>query len=299
MDRLTADRVFVQVVRQGSFAAAALRMGVSAGQASKLVSRLEADLGVRLLNRTTRALALTAEGETYFTRIAAILDQLDDLDDSLRDTGRVPQGPLRLTAPLTFGTVQLMPALAEFARLHPAILLDVTFTDSRLGLAEHGFDAAIRVGEPQDSALKLHKLGVLRIQFVASADYLRARGIPRRPEDLRDHDIITDTNFPRPDEWLFGGDAPLSLALRGRLRLSNAEACVIACAAGLGVARLPDFISAPAIRDGRLVEVLRRFQPASSGIYALTPAGRHMPSRLRRLIGFLQDRWGGDHDWAN
>lgn len=299
MDRLSADRMFVQVVRQGSFAAAAQRLGVSPGQASKLVSALEGDLGVRLLNRTTRAIALTTEGETYFTRIAAILDQLDDLDGSLRDAGRAPQGTLRLTAPLTFGTVQLVPALADFAKLHPGILLDVQFTDSAMSLAEHGFDAAIRVGEPRDSALKMRKLAQIQVRFVASVAYLRARGVPRRPEDLTSHDIVTDTNFARPDDWSFRGDHPTTLHLPGRLRFSNAEACVIACAAGLGVAHIPDFVSAPAIKDGRLIEILQPYRPSTSGVYALTPAGRHMPSRLRVLIDFLLDRWGPDHDWAS
>ena len=299
MDRLSADRMFVQVVRQGSFAAAAQRLGASAGQASKLVSALESQLGVRLLNRTTRAIALTAEGETYFTRIAVILDQLDDLDDSLRDAGRAPEGTLRLTAPLTFGTVQLVPALADFAKLHPGILLDVQFTDSAMSLAEHGFDAAIRVGDPRDSALKMRKLAQIQVKHVASAAYLRARGVPRRPEDLLDHDIITDTNFARPDDWGFGGDGPAVVHLPGRLRFSNAEACVVACAAGLGVAHVPDFVSAPAIRDGRLIEILKPYRPAKFGVHAITPAGRHMPSRLRVLIQFLHDRWGMDHDWAD
>ncbi|MBC9247958.1 LysR family transcriptional regulator [Paracoccus sp. 11-3] len=298
MDRLSADRMFVQVVRQGSFAAAAQQLGVSSGQASKLVSALESDLGVRLLNRTTRATALTAEGETYFTRIAAILDQLDDLDGSLRDAGRTPKGTLRLTAPLTFGTVQLVPALADFAKLHPGILLDVQFTDSAMSLAEHGFDAAIRVGEPRDSALKMRKLAQIQVRFVAAATYLRMHGVPRRPEDLARHDIITDTNFARPDDWSFGGDHP-TLHLPGRLRFSNAEACVIACAAGLGIAHIPDFVSASAINDGRLIEVLKPYRPAPSGVYAITPAGRHMPSRLRVLIDFLLARWGPDHNWAD
>lgn len=137
------------------------------------------------------------------------------------------------------------------------------------------------------------------MQFLASADYLREQGIPRRPADLQGHAIITDTNFPRPDEWIFGGDAPQTLRLRGRLRFSNAEACVIACAAGLGVTRVPDFVAAPAMRDGRLTRILRQFQPGTAGIYAITPAGRHMPSRLRVLISFLQDRWGGDHGWVD
>lgn len=300
MDRLAADRMFAQVVRLGGFSAAAKQLGTSPGQASKLVSWLEAHLGVRLLNRTTRAISPTAEGEAYYTRISAIIEQLDDLDDSLRDAGQNPRGQVRLTAPLTFGTVQLMPALADFARQHPGIGLEVHFTDSYMGLAEHGFDAAIRIGQPADSTLKARKLGVMRIQVVASLGYLKARGVPRRPADLAGHDIVTDLNFARPDAWNFRDmGEPVLLDLPGRLRFGNAEACVIAAEAGLGITRVPDFISAPAIRAGRLVEILAKYRDGESGVYAMTPSGRHMTSRLRVLLEFLRNRWGPDHDWSN
>lgn len=300
MDRLAADRMFAQVVRLGGFSAAASRIGVSPGQASKLVSRLEAHLGVRLLNRTTRALTLTAEGETYFARIAAILDELDDLDDSLREAGRNPRGSLRLTAPLTFGTVQLMPALADFAAAHPGIALDVQFTDSVMGLAEHGFDAAIRVGQPRDSTLKARKLGVVHSIVAASPAYLALHGTPQTPADLVGHAIVTDTNFARPDDWQFRDSGqPLSLSLPGRLRLANAEACVIAAEAGLGVTRVPDFIAARSVSAQRLTEILGPYREGQSSVLALTPSGRHMPSRLRLLLDFLRNRWGPDHDWSD
>lgn len=300
MNRLAADRMFAQVVRLGGFSAAATHLGTSPGQASKLVSGLEAHLGVRLLNRTTRAISPTAEGEAYFARISAILEQLDDLDDSLRDAGQNPRGLLRLTAPLTFGTVQLMPALTDFARQHPAVRLEVQFTDSYMGLAEHGFDAAIRIGQPADSALKARKLGVIRVQVVAALGYLKARGVPRHPAELAGHDIVTDLNFSRPDSWNFRDKGePLLLDLPGRLRFGNAEACVIAAEAGLGITRVPDFIAAPAIRVRRLIEILAEYRDGESGVYALTPSGRHMPSRLRLLLDFLRERWGPEHDWSN
>lgn len=203
MDRLAADRMFVEVVRRGGFSAAAARLGCSPGQASRLVSRLEAHLGVRLLNRSTRALGLTPEGETYLARITTLLDELTDLDDSLRHAGGAAQGLLRLTAPLSFGTVQLMPALTDFARAHPGIALDVDFTDSLVSLSEQGFDLAIRVGQPRDSALVARRLGVMRVLTLAAPAYLAARGTPSHPSDLPGHDIVSDTNFARPDDWSF------------------------------------------------------------------------------------------------
>lgn len=300
MDRLAADRMFVEVVRRGGFSAAAARLGSSPGQASKLVSRLEAHLGVRLLNRSTRALGLTPEGETYLARITTLLDELTDLDDSLRHAGGAAQGLLRLTAPLSFGTVQLMPALTDFARAHPGIALDVDFTDSLVSLAEQGFDLAIRVGQPRDSALVARRLGVMRVLTLASPAYLAARGTPTHPNDLPGHDIVSDTNFAQPDDWSFEAKGRrLTLHLPGRLRLSNAEACLMAAAAGLGIARAPDIIAAPMIRQGRLVPVLGGFAQEQAPVLAVTPPGRHMPSRLRLVIAFLRDRWGPDHDWAS
>ncbi|WP_378947226.1 LysR family transcriptional regulator [Paracoccus sp. R86501] len=298
MDRLTADRMFVQVVRTGSFSAAAAQAGVSPGQASKLVSRLETHLRIRLLTRTTRAISLTPEGEAYLVRITAILDQMDELDDSLRDAAANPSGLLRLTAPLTFGTVQLMPALNDFARAHPAVTLQVDFTDNIVSLAEQGVDLAIRAGPLRDSALIGRKLGVMRIQIVAAPDYLAARGTPQQPGDLHDHDIVTDLNFAQPDEWqLMDGTRRVTLTLPGRLRFSNAEACVSATIAGLGITRVPDFISAPAVRDGRLAQLFPAMTPQQIPIMAITPTGRHMPTRVRLLVDFLRDRWGPDHKW--
>lgn len=300
MDRLAADRMFATVVRLGGFSAAAARLRVSPGQASKLVSKLESHLGVRLLNRTTRAVALTAEGEAYFTRIATILDDLDDLDDSLRDAGGTPRGMIRLTAPLTFGTAQLCPALADFSRAFPEISLDVEFTDRVSGLAENGLDAAVRVGTPADSSLRARKLGEMHSLVVAAPAYLSAHGTPRLPADLLLHDAIIDTNFSRPDEWDFRVDgAHVSVPVTGRLRFANAEACLIAADAGLGIANIPAFIAARAVRAGRLQELLPDCRSDAFGVYGLTPAGRHMPARVHALLEFLAARWGRGHDWID
>ncbi|MEY4696360.1 MAG: hypothetical protein RIT14_788, partial [Pseudomonadota bacterium] len=193
LDRLESDRMFVAVLDTGSFAAAAQRLGTSSGQASKLVSRLEASLGVRLLNRTTRALAPTEVGQAYYDRIRALLDDFDALDAQVKSRAATPQGRLRLTAPLTFGVVDLVPALNDFARLYPLIELDVSFTDRVVNLVDEGFDAAIRAGRAVDSTLIARKLCDMRTVVVASADYLRDRGRPAHPADLAQHACIIDT----------------------------------------------------------------------------------------------------------
>ncbi len=292
MSRLDNDRLFVAVLETGSFAAAARQIGISAGQASKLVTRLEAELGIRLLNRTTRALSPTEAGQAYFDRIRQILDDLDTLDAQMKDQAATPRGRLRLTAPLTFGTLRLVPALNEFARLYPQIELDVSFNDRMFNLVDEGFDAAIRAGRIADSSLIARKLCEMHTLVVASEDYLAAHGTPAHPADLARHQCIIDTNFRDPLIWRFReGDTPLSVPLTGRLRYSNAEACLQAAEAGLGIAHVPDFVAKASLDTGRTRAILRDFNDDPGGIFALYPPGRHLAAKVRILVDFLAARF--------
>ena len=166
------------VMETGSFAKAAVRLGMSSGQASKLVSRLEEGLGVRLLNRTTRALSPTEVGQAYFERIKLLLDDLDTLDESIKNRSGAASGKLRLTAPMSFGTTQLAPALIDFAQLYSSIDLDVSFNDRVVNLVDEGFDAGVRIGNPSDSSLIARKLCSARIVLAASPAYLAGHGEP-------------------------------------------------------------------------------------------------------------------------
>lgn len=292
MDRLDCDRMFVAVMETGSFAAASQRLGTSSGQASKLVSRLEADLGVRLLNRTTRALSATEVGQAYFDRLRGILDEFDSLDALVKSTGTNPRGRLKLTAPLTFGIVQLVPALNAFALAFPEIDLDVSFSDRLVNLVDEGFDAAVRAGRPVDSSLVAKKLCGMSILPVASPDYLARHGTPAHPADLAAHDCIIDTNFRDPLQWRFttpqGG---VTVALRGRLRYSNAEACLQAAEMGLGIANVPDFVAAASLAAGRTRPVLAGLAEDFGGIYVVYPPGRHLAAKVRVLVDFLAARF--------
>ncbi|MES2968717.1 MAG: LysR family transcriptional regulator [Pseudomonadota bacterium] len=299
MDRLDCDRMFVAVMETGSFAAAAIRLGTSSGQASKLVSRLESDLGVRLLNRTTRAIAATEVGQAYFERIRGLLDEFDGLDQSVRSRSAAPIGKLRLTAPLTFGIVQLVPALNAFARRYPDIELDVSFSDRVVNLVDEGFDAAIRAGRPVDANLIARKLCEMRLLVVASPDYLAAHGVPRHPSELGPHDIIIDTNFRDPLIWRFRGpEGAIAVPVAGRLRYSNAEACLNAAGSGLGIACIPDFVAAKSLATGRTLEILQAFREEPFGIHAMYPPGRHLAAKVRVLVDFLADRYRGVTDWT-
>lgn len=285
MDRLAAERMFVKVVETGSFAAAAARLGTSSGQASKLVSRLELTLGVKLLNRTTRAIALTEAGSICAERLRRLIEDYDDLESEMQQTSLVPRGRLRLTAPMSFGTARLAPLLAAFAARYPEISLDVQFGDRIVNLVDEGFDAAIRVGNPTDQGLVARKLCTVQIMTVAAPAYLARRGVPLRPADLTQHDCIIDTNFRDPHHWPFANG--LKVPVSGRLSFSNASACVSAAEAGLGIACVPEFVAEASLAAGRVQRLLAEDADSPLGVYALYPERRHVPAKLRVLIDFM------------
>ncbi|MBE9603365.1 LysR family transcriptional regulator [Acetobacteraceae bacterium H6797] len=298
MERLDCDRMLVAVLETGSFSRAAARLGVSSGQASKLVSRLEAELGVQLIKRTTRALAPTEVGQAYYERIKPLLEEFDALDASVRHASGAPSGRLRLTAPLTFGTVQLTPALIDFARAYPDIQLDVSFSDRVVSLVDEGFDAAVRIGRPNDSSLIARRLGEVRMVMGASANYLARRGRPEKPADLAGHACLIDTNYHDPFNWHLGrGEALEVVAVKGNIRFSNAEACQKAAEAGLGVALLPSFIMGPSFASGRLEPLMPSFEPPPLWLFALYPPGRHLAAKVRVLVDFLAQRFKGQPSW--
>jgi DNA-binding transcriptional LysR family regulator len=273
------------VVEAGSFSEAAQRLGTSSGQASKLVSRLEGELGVRLLHRTTRALSPTEAGQAYYNRLRPLLEDWDSLDAEVRDRGRSLRGTVRLTAPLSFGTLRLAPILNAFAAAHPQIALEVELTDRLVSLVDEGFDLAVRVGRPADSSLVARRLCEVRIVAVASPGYLDGRGAPEAPADLAQHDCILDTNFRDIRRWRFGGG--VTVPVTGRLTFSDATLCVAAAEAGLGIAYTPDFVAAESLRQGRVLRVLAEHEDEALGAWAMTPSGRHLPAKVRALVDAL------------
>jgi DNA-binding transcriptional LysR family regulator len=298
MDRLECDRMFVAVVEARSFTGAAVKLGTSSGQASKLVSRLEAELGVRLLNRTTRAVSETEAGRAYFERVRSILDEIDALDLAIRNVAQTPRGRLRLTAPLTVGTVELARALNDFATGYPEIELDVSFSDRVVNLVDEGFDVAVRVGRPADTSLIARKLCDVRIVLVGSGAYLSTHGKPSTPDELQRHACIIDTNFREPGRWPFrGADGETAVPVTGRLNYSNAEACLGAAEAGLGLAYVPSFVAGPSIAAEKVRALLTPFEPEPFGVHALYPHSRHLAAKVRVLVDFLAARYRGKPRW--
>lgn len=299
MERSSTDLLdmlaFVQVAEAGSFAGAAARMGVSKSIVSRRVARLEEGLGVKLLTRTASGALRTATGEAFFVRATAILADLEAAREEAACAAAGLAGPIRLTAPLTFGTTHLGPALAEFAQAHPAIALDIHLDDGVVDLVGGGYDLAVRIGNLPDSSLLARRIAPVRRVLLASPDYLAARGVPGHPRDVARHDVLVYANS---DRWRFRGGARWE-QVRGtaRLRANNGELLRVAAAAGMGLVVLPSFIAAPAIADGSLSVLLPDFALEEAGLFALMPPGRAPTARVRALIDALVARFGPASSW--
>jgi len=290
MDRLDCDRMFVAVLEVGSFAGAAERLGTSSGQASKLVSRLEQELGVQLFKRSTRALSPTEIGRAYYERVKTLLEAFDTLDATVRDSATTPSGRLKISAPGTFGTAVLASVLVEFARHYPQIELDVNFSDRAVNIVHEGFDMAIRIGTLPDSSLIARRLGEFRRVICGSPSYLQGAGAPRTPEELSEHLCLRYGRESQTGWELFNGDQRKVISVHGPMVSNNGEMLRDAAVAGLGLIMLPEFIVAPALASGELVKVLEEWQPTSLHLNALYPQHRQRSEINRVFMTFLQQK---------
>jgi DNA-binding transcriptional LysR family regulator len=296
MDRIDELRVFIAVADLCGFAQAARRLGISPAQASKLIARLEDRLDTSLLNRTTRHVSLTDAGRAFQARARVLVEEFAQLERSAQETA-APSGLLKLTAPVSFGA-QLGSVLLDFARTYPNVGLEIFFTDRIVNLVNDGFDAAVRIGMLADSSLVARKLTTVRAVTIASPDYLAAHGTPRTPGELQRHDVIIDLNRIDPEVWMFGrGGKRAELRVSGRLRFANPYMCVAAARAGFGIACEPAFAAAEDLRNGRVVPLLKNYEPDPVTVYAVYPHARHLASKVRIFIDFLASRFASEPDW--
>jgi len=297
MDRLDEIRAFAAVADARSFTQGARKLDVSSAQVSKLVARLENRLGARLLNRTTRDVSLTDTGLAYLERARDLLERFEILETSVRDQ-RGPSGLLKVSAPVSFGKGQLVPALLDFATEHPAVSLEVAFADRIVNLVEEGFDVAVRIGHLTDSSLVAKRLAAVRMVTCAAPGYLQAAGMPMTLEDMALHEAVLDSNGRDPTVWRFGphGDVR-EVRVHGRLKFNGAEACVAAAVAGFGVVRTPAFAAADDLRAGRLVPILCAFEPELIHVHAVYPHARHLAAKVRAFVDFLAKRYSGEPEW--
>ena len=299
MDRLAVLESFARVAETGSFSAAARALNISKSLISRQVTWLEAELGARLIARTTRSLTLTEAGRGYYDQVARILTEIEEADLSVTQLQATPRGRLRVSAPMSFSVLCVAPILPDFLALYPEIEVDMVLNDRRVDLLEDGFDLAIRIGKLADSSLIARKLSDSRLYVCASPDYLAQKGTPELPADLRRHDCLCYSNADNLTEWRFedrdGG--ALSVEVKGRLHANNGDLLRAAALRGLGLVQLPGFLVAEDIRKGDLVPVLEAFVRQEGGIYAVYPHARYLPPKIRVFVDFLAERWGGDPDW--
>jgi len=291
-------RAFVAVTGTGSLTKAAGRLGVSKSVVSRRISALEARLGIRLLNRTTRGIALTELGDSFHERAKRVLAEVDAAIEAV--TGAAPEvaGPLRVTAPVSFGTLHLMPALAELLEQHPRLELDLELNDRRVDLVGEGFDLAVRIGHLEDSGLVSRRIAPVRHTVVAAPSLLACLGEPEGPRDLARFPCVIYTNASVGAQWRFKvGERWETPRVGGRLRVNNAEMLMQAAALGVGLASLPTFVAGPLIKAGTLKPVLQRWPMPEAGLFLVFPPAPRQTAKLRAVVDHLAARFGPHPFW--
>ena len=297
-DRLNGFVLFATVVEAGSFTAAARDLGLTKSAASKALGRLEARLGARLIDRTTRRLSLTEAGETFYDHCRRILAEADAAEEAVGRLQGSPRGRLRINGPMSFGTAHLAPVLPEFMARHPDLTLDVVFNDRRVDLVEEGFDVAVRIGRLTDSSLIARKLCEERHTLCAAPAYWDQHGRPAHPSDLARHKCLSYAYLSTGEQWRFDGPGgPVSVHIRGRVRSNNGEVLIAAAIAGEGVALMPSFATWRHISEGRLEIGLPGFEPPPMGVYAVWPPANQPPAKVRAFVDFLAERLGPNPYW--
>jgi DNA-binding transcriptional LysR family regulator len=299
MDKPGEMRAFVRAVELGGFSAAARELSLTPSALSKLATRLEDRLGVRLMNRTTRKLALTAEGEAYYASAKRILTEIEEAEAEVTRFSAQPKGLLRVNVGVAFGLHQLAPAVPRFLARYPDIELDITVTDRVIDLVDEGADIAIRNGVLRDSSLIARKICDLHRTICASPVYLKKHGTPRKPEDLLHHNCMVISGVPQLRRWPFANanGEVTHIEVKGNTTANNAETLLQLAANGMGIIRLTDVIVGEGIRAGWLTPVLadhHHVEPLP--LSAVYPQGKHKSPRVAAFVNFLVETFA-DTPW--
>jgi LysR family transcriptional regulator AphB len=287
--------LFVQVVRAGSFAAAARRLGMPANTASRRLQQLEQQLGLRLMQRSTRKLTLTDAGATFYARCAEQIEVVAEAAKELSEGSQVPSGRVRVAAPADFFNVFRMELIAEFLAAHPKVRLDFVLSDERADLIEQGIDVAIRSGKVLEPTLIARRIGTGRLTLVASPAYLAARGMPESVQALASHDCVTLPQFSGRTVWRLGGpDGAIETPVAGRFSANTAQALLKAALAGLGIALLPEVVTSPHIRAGELIDVLPDHGVEGREAYLVYLSRRQLPRAVSAFIDFMLAKMVGE-----
>jgi DNA-binding transcriptional LysR family regulator len=288
LDLVAAMRVFTTVVEAGSFAAAADRLEMSRAMVTRHVALLESHLRVRLLHRTTRRLSLTEAGAAYHPRALQVLALAQEAADVVTQHARTPSGTLRIASSVGFGEHHLQQAITAFLKQHAEVKVDLALAERVVDLVEEGFDLSVRVAVAIEPGFVARRLARVRTVCCAAPTYLKARGTPRSPQDLRGHNCMIYAHKDWRSEWHFrrGGEQQI-VPIVGNFRCSGGDTLVKAAIEGLGIALEPEFLVCDALADGRLVPVLKSWQPPELSAFAVYPERHHLPLKVRAFIDFL------------
>ncbi len=298
MDRLAAMEAFVRVVERSGFTAAAEDLRLSRAMVSKHVQDLEAHLGARLLNRTTRKISLTEVGRVYHERCTQVLAEIAETEAAVGELQAEPRGRLRVNAPVSFGALHLAAPIADYMAACPEVVVELTLNDRVVDLVEEGYDLAIRIARLADSSLIARRLAACRMVVCASPEYLKRHGQPHHPDDLARHNCLGYRYGQGRDEWRFeAATGAASVHVRGSLQANNGDVLRVAALRGAGVVLLPSFIVGPDLAAGRLAPVLAGYRVPELAIHAVYPHSRHLSAKVRSFVDFLLPRFGERPAW--
>jgi DNA-binding transcriptional LysR family regulator len=285
MDTIIGMQTFVAVAKQKSFTGGAKILGISTKLASKYVAQLEKKVGAQLLHRTTRNVTLTETGAAYLERSVPILDQINELEGVIQAKQSELAGPIRIAAPTSFGSNELVHALALFKQNHPRVVIDLQLSDQRISIVEDGFDLALRFGDLEDSTLIARKLTDMKVVVFSSQEYLIKHGEPKHPDALSTHDCLVFSSSVDPSHWKFKmGRRTFVVPIKGSFRSNSPLAIVNMVLGGLGIGRVPIYILEQYIKNGELKVLFDEFNTADFALNAIYPPSRHLTSRIRALI---------------
>ena len=288
MDKFREMLAFAAVVDAGSFVGAADTLNTSKAAVSRHVNDLEQRLGVRLLNRTTRKLSLTDDGQNFLPQCKDILSAIEQAESQLSSHSAEASGMLRVSAPVTFGVLHLAELWGDFLQAHPKVTLDVSLSDRTVDLVEEGFDVAIRISASPHPTLIDRKLATTRVIVCATPTYLARHGTPTHPDELASHDIISYSYWSSRDEWTFEGpQGEVSVRTRSRMYANNGDTCLAAALDHQGIILQPDFLVAGPLQRGELVPLLPGYLAPEIGIHAVYASRKQLPLKVRKLIDFL------------
>ncbi|WP_374545260.1 LysR family transcriptional regulator [Rhodoblastus sp.] len=295
---LDALRTFVTIATLGNFARASDKLGISRANASKRVADLEAELGVKLINRTTRSMSLTEAGRTLLATAETMFGLLESAEQDIRSAAAVPRGVLRVNAPMSFGVLHLGRIVDAFLLECPEVSVELTLDDRVVNLVDEGYDVAIRIRNLSDSSLTARRLAPARMVICAAPAYLERRGEPDRPQDLTTHDCLVYDYLARQNLWCFTRDGQnADIRIGGRLHSNNGDVLVQAAVDGLGIMLAPTFIAHEALRSGALRPLLRDWSAVEPSLFAVMPPGRVDVLKVRSFVEHLAKAIGKEPYW--